>query len=161
MREPTDTNRPIAKRTLSPSNPRVAWTGVAIWLVVVGCVSLTSDPPGLDWLVALSKRFASPTTALRVMQAVVHLALYGVGAILIASAIATIHPSLRGARLFFWTLATIMAIGLAIEIAQDYVPRRRTDLLDLSGDLVGSLLSLTVAWAFGLTPFRRHKKEAP
>jgi VanZ family protein len=153
------TNRMIADRIIAPSNPRLAWLGVAIWLVIVGCVSLTSNPPGNDWLVALSRRFHSPKQALRLMQAVLHVALYGVGAIAVASAIATIRLFLSAIRLSLLTLAFIMVFGVAVEIAQDYVPQRRADLVDLSGDLGGAVLFLATAWATGLAPFKRRKEE--
>jgi len=140
--------------SLKPWGP---WISVAIWLALVGWVSLTPDPPGYDWLVALSRRFSSPRTALRAMQAILHVALYGVGAILIACAIPTIHSPIPAVRLFFLTLAVVMVVGIAFELGQDYVPRRRADLWDLSGDLVGTVLFLGAAWAAGRPPFKRSR----
>ncbi|MBM3333764.1 VanZ family protein [Candidatus Sumerlaeota bacterium] len=132
---------------------------VGLWIAVVCWVSLTSAPPGEAWLVALSRRFSSPTTALRVMQAVVHLALYGIGAFLVSSAIARLGRNLTAAAVCISTVALVMAFGVTIEFLQDYVPRRRADLVDLSGDLVGTILSLSATWTMGLGPFRGRRSR--
>jgi len=152
------TDRIAAERMLVNADPWMAWIAVLVWLTVVSCTSLVSEPPGSKWLIALSHHFASPGRALRVMQAILHVGLFGVGSVAVASAIATTPLFSSRRKLFLLTLMFVMIFGIAIEILQDYVPRRRADLIDLLGDLVGAVFSLGFVWAAGLRPFARKPR---
>jgi len=155
------TDRTAADRIFAPPAPWVAWIAVAIWLTVVTCTSLTSSPPGSKWLVVLSRHFHSPAKALRLMQAIIHIGLFGIGSVAVASALATTPLFSSNRKLFALTVVFVTVFGGAIELLQDYVPQRRADFLDLSGDVAGAVLFLSFAWAAGLMPFKRQKREVP
>jgi VanZ family protein len=155
MEEQAREKRIAAGGLLMRSPALLVWLCVLSWVALATVISLTSNPPGTQILIAVSKWFDSPATARRIMQAILHLILFGVGAILLATAVATIRRGLPSLVVVLIAAALIMAYGCAVEYLQDYIPGRRADLLDLLGDFVGAVLFLGAAWVVGWGPFDR------
>jgi len=135
------------------------WALVGAWIVLACWISLTPSPPGNDLLIALSKHFPSPQKALRAMQGILHVGLYGIGALLLASAISSTRPAIASPILFGSVVGSLLLFGAVIEYLQDYVPQRRADIWDLLGDLAGAVVFLGAARLAAVGPFSALRRK--
>lgn len=115
-----------------------------IWLVVIAFAGLLPIPPGTKILSELGQQFPWPKVATRVIQAIIHGILFGVWAVLIARLYETAFPALKSIRALGLALATVLVVGLLIEIAQIWIPHRQPGFWDFLGDMVGALLFLAL-----------------
>ncbi|MBM3333213.1 VanZ family protein [Candidatus Sumerlaeota bacterium] len=115
-----------------------------VWLGLIGFVSLNSSPPGSETLQGFASWFPFPETALRILQAVIHMFLFGVWAVLCMLTIRSFSPRMVWYVVLAATLGVVFVAGGVIEIAQMWIPNRAADLLDFSGNMTGAVLFLGV-----------------
>ena len=134
--------------------PRFYLLSAAFWLVLIAFVSFSPTPPGIGALGDLASRFADSKTAMRLFQGIIHMLLLGVWAVLCAMLVASFAPAAPAWKIFALSIGAVVIVGIAIEIAQSWVPKRVPGLTDLLGDVVGAVLFLSLSWLMRIGPFR-------
>lgn len=131
-----------------------------LWLGLVGFVSLNPAPPGLETLDSVASWFPFPEVVMSVLQAVIHMFLFGIWAVLWAKTLASVFPSASALRIFLFSIAVVLVVGVAIEIMQIWIPNRAASSVDLSGDMVGAVLFLSV-WQSNFIGRFAHRFTGP
>ena len=80
--------------------------------------------------------------------------LFGVWAILCAMVVVSVMSPVSMRKVFFFPMAAVVVVGVAIEITQIWIPNRAPDLTDFAGDFVGALLFLVLSWRMSFGPFQ-------
>lgn len=132
-----------------------------VWLGVIAFFSLSPSPPGAMALRQVIEWLPGPRVTLRFAQAVIHGILFGVWAIVCAMIVVSLSPASPPRMIVLVSVGAVIAVGVTIEIVQNWIPKRSPSLTDFAGDVAGALVVLAVLYRRRAGPFRTRSSHVP
>ena len=115
---------------------RVLWRALlAIFLIVISYLALSPAPPP-----TLSTGWDKSNHALAFASL----------------AFSSVWALWQRPRQWIWLVIALVGYGIAIEIAQSFLPPREADWHDVVADSIGIALGLLIAWPITASAARRH-----
>ena len=121
------------------------WAPVVIYMAAIFSVSADPDPPAPE----------------SISDKLMHMAAYGVLAVLVFRAVAGGIPARVTRRAASATMLIAIAYGISDEFHQLFVPGRSADVNDLFADVAGAAIALIGCWAWGIIQIPDPKSQSP